>query len=122
MADHNELGKQGEEISVQYLMNHGYLILERNWRFSKAEVDIIATKGDVLIIVEVKTRSNIYFGNPEDFISSKKKKLLISAANEFITTRDLDFEVRFDILAVEISQNDTKIKHIEGAYCPHELI
>ena len=66
MAQHNELGKFGEQEAVNYLIQHGYTILERNWFFQKAEVDVIAKKEGVLAVVEVKTRSSLYFGNPQD--------------------------------------------------------
>ena len=79
MAAHNELGKAGEQLAFDYLISKGYQIKERNWRYQKAEVDIIAQKGGVLAIVEVKTRSTRFFGDPQDFINSKKIKLLTSA-------------------------------------------
>ena len=66
MAIHNELGKKGEQLAVDFLQKKGYTILDRNWRFKKAEVDIIAQKEQILAIVEVKTRSSNYFGNPQD--------------------------------------------------------
>ena len=74
MANHNELGKKGEEFAIDFLVKAGYKILEKNYRFQKAEVDIIALKGLVLAIVEVKTRSTDYFGNPQDFVNPKKIK------------------------------------------------
>lgn len=72
MAVHNELGKQGEALAVEYLRKEGYEILETNWVFQKAEVDIIALKGDVLAIVEVKTRSSLEYGLPQEFVKPKK--------------------------------------------------
>ena len=72
MAQHNELGKFGEEMAVEYLQKNGYEILETNWTFQKAEIDIIAQKENILAIVEVKTRSSIDFGLPQDFVKPKK--------------------------------------------------
>ena len=72
MAQHNELGKKGEQLAVDYLIKKGYDIVERNYRFDKAEVDIIASLKDTLAIVEVKTRSTIDFGNPQDFVNRNK--------------------------------------------------
>ena len=72
MADHNELGKLGEELAVDYLQKEGYDILDTNWTFQKAEIDIIAKKENILAIVEVKTRSSIDFGLPQDFVKPKK--------------------------------------------------
>ncbi|HIC33059.1 MAG TPA: DUF91 domain-containing protein, partial [Flavobacteriaceae bacterium] len=72
MASHNELGKKGEQLAVDFLIESGYDIIERNYRFNKAEVDIIAQKKDVLAIIEVKTRSTADFGNPQDFVKPKQ--------------------------------------------------
>jgi putative endonuclease len=74
MAKHNELGALGEALAVEFLQKNKYKIVERNWRFKKAEIDIIAQKNNVLAIVEVKTRSSNYFGNPQDFVNQKKIK------------------------------------------------
>lgn len=72
MAKHNELGKEGEKRAVQYLQDDGYEILDINWTFQKAEIDIIAQKDNYLVIVEVKTRSSLDFGDPQDFVNQKK--------------------------------------------------
>lgn len=116
MATHNELGEKGEQLAVDYLQQKGYKILERNWRFKKAEVDIIAQKNDFLIAVEVKTRTSNYFGNPQDFVNHKKIQLLVEAINEYVISNDLDVEVRFDIIAIIQNKNTTKIEHLEDAF------
>ncbi len=116
MATHNELGKKGEELAAEYLLKNGYQILEKNWFYKKAEVDIIALKGETLAVVEVKTRSSDYFGNPQDFVNQKKIRLLVEAINQYITTKDLDVEVRFDIIAILKNQYTFKIEHIEDAF------
>ena len=116
MAEHNELGKLGEELAVNYLQKNGYSILETNWIFQKAEIDIIAQKENVLAIVEVKTRSSIEFGLPQDFVKPKKIQLLVKAVNEYVISNDLDVEVRFDIIAISKEENDFKIEHIEDAF------
>ena len=72
MADHNELGKLGEQIAVDFLLENDYTILERNWRFQKAEIDVLAVKENILAVVEVKTRSTLDYGLPQDFVNSKK--------------------------------------------------
>ena len=76
MAEHNELGKLGEEMAVEFLRKDGYTILQTNWTFQKAEIDIIAQKGNALAIVEVKTRSSLEFGLPQDFVKPKKSSFL----------------------------------------------
>ncbi|WP_139957288.1 YraN family protein [Flavicella sediminum] len=116
MAIHNELGKEGEKIAVDYLVKKGYKILEKNWRYQKAEVDIIAAFENTLAIVEVKTRTNSYFGNPQDFINPKKIKLLVSAANEYVISKNLDVDVRFDIVAIITNKKVTEIEHLENAF------
>ncbi|RZK11097.1 MAG: YraN family protein [Flavobacterium sp.] len=116
MAQHNELGKLGEEMAVEFLEKAGYEILERNWVFQKAEVDIIAKIGETVAIVEVKTRSSIDFGLPQEFVKPKKIQLLVKAVNEYITTNDLDVEVRFDIIAIHKSGKEFVIEHLESAF------
>ena len=100
MAKHNILGEKGEQLAVDFLIKNGYAILERNYRFSKAEVDIIAQIQNTLAVVEVKTRSSIDFGNPQDFVKPKQIQRLVKAVNEYVTINGLDVEVRFDIIAI----------------------
>ena len=116
MADHNELGKQGEAAAVAYLRENGYEILEQNFVFQKAEIDIIARKKDWLIVVEVKTRSSIDFGSPEDFVNKKKIKLLVKAIDEYVQQSGLDLEIRFDIIAVVRENGNFNIEHLEDAF------
>jgi len=116
MAQHNELGKKGEQLAVNYLIKKGYKIRDKNWRYLKAEVDIIAEKDGILAVVEVKTRSTDYFGDPQDFVNPKKIKLLVTAINEYVISKDLDIEVRFDIIAIIKTKKETKIEHLEDAF------
>jgi putative endonuclease len=116
MADHNDLGKLGEELAVEFLQKNGYEILETNWTFQKAEVDIIAKKENILAIVEVKTRSSLDFGLPQDFVKPKKIQLLVKAINEYVISNDLDIEVRFDIIAVHKEGKSLVIEHLVDAF------
>ena len=116
MAEHNELGKLGEELAVDFLHKNGYDILETNWVFQKAEIDIIAQKENILAIVEVKTRSTVDFGLPQDFVKQKKIQLLVKAVNEYVISNDLDVEIRFDIIAIHKEGKNYKIEHIEDAF------
>lgn len=116
MAEHNQLGKKGEQLAVNFLEENGYAILERNFRFLKAEVDIIAQKEDVVCAVEVKTRSTSDFGNPQDFVKPKQIKNLVTAMDHYVTERDLDFEVRFDIVGIVKNKLGTRIEHLEDAF------
>lgn len=117
MASHNELGKIGEEIAAQYLLRSGYKILCRNFIFNKAEIDIIAQKEEhTVVMVEVKTRNSDYFGDPQSFVTPKKIKLLVKAANEYIISNELNAEVRFDIIAILKNQKVEKLEHFENAF------
>ncbi|AIJ36557.1 conserved hypothetical protein [Flavobacterium psychrophilum] len=116
MAEHNDLGKFGEDLSVEFLQKKGYSILETNWTFQKAEIDIIAQKENILVIVEVKTRSSIDFGSPQDFVKPAKIQLLVKAVNEYVISNDLDLEIRFDIIAVYKERKEFKIEHFEDAF------
>lgn len=116
MAQHNELGKLGEEMAVEFLQQNGYQILETNWVFQKAEIDIIAQKAEVLAIVEVKTRSSTAFGLPQDFVKPKKIQLLVKAVNAYVESHDLDLSVRFDIVAISKEANQFKIAHLQDAF------
>jgi putative endonuclease len=116
MAEHNDLGKFGEELALGFLQKNGYTIQETNWTFQKAEIDIIAQKNNTLAVVEVKTRSSIEFGLPQDFVKPKKVQLLVKAINEYIISNDLDLEARFDIIAIYKENNNYKIEHIEDAF------
>ena len=115
MAEHNDLGRKGEELAKQHLEAAGYEILDENWRFGKAEVDIIAYLDKTIIFVEVKTRTGNAFGEPEDFVDSAKQALLVSAADEFIELMDFDGEARFDIIAISNEGKKFKIEHLVDA-------
>ncbi|WP_026727128.1 YraN family protein [Flavobacterium denitrificans] len=120
MAEHNELGKLGEDLAVSYLEENGYEILERNFVIQKAEIDIIALKESILAIVEVKTRSSLDFGSPQDFVKQKKIQLLIKAVNAYINDREMDFNddlnIRFDIIAIHKTEETFAIEHLTDAF------
>ncbi|MBU2938258.1 YraN family protein [Lacinutrix sp. C3R15] len=116
MAQHNELGKKGEELAVDYLLQNGYEIMERNYRYQKAEVDIIAKQKETLAIIEVKTRSTINFGNPQDFLKPKQIQRIVNAVDQYVTTNKLDVEVRFDIIAIVKTGKKFEIEHLENAF------
>ncbi|MFD0990670.1 YraN family protein [Mariniflexile jejuense] len=116
MAQHNELGKKGEQKAVDFLLENGYEIIERNYRFDKAEVDIIAKKETILAIIEVKTRSSTDFGNPQDFVKPKQIQRLVKAVDEYVSVNELNVEVRFDIIAIVNLGKHYKIEHLENAF------
>ena len=100
MAAHNELGKWGEDIAATYLKKKGFEIIERDWKSGHHDLDIVAKDGNTLVIVEVKTRRNRLFGNPEEAIDYKKRKSLQSAINHYIKSHCTGQEVRFDIISI----------------------
>lgn len=120
MADHNELGKKGESIAFQYLRNKGYDIVRKNARYKKAEVDILAFHNNQLVVVEVKARTNEYYGRPEDFITKQKISLLADAANDYIEETDCQLEVRFDVISILFKEGEEyELEHIEDAFYPY---
>ena len=118
MAKHLELGKLGEELAVQLLIDKGYEIVERNWRSNHKEIDIIAKDGAVLVIVEVKTRKSDDYGEPDVAVTNRKQHLLISAANAYLYSHAIDANTRFDIISIVFNNEEPVISHIEDAFLP----
>lgn len=116
MAEHNKLGKKGEDLAVEYLQLKEYEILERNYRYQKAEVDIIAKRDHTLIAAEVKTRSTPEFGDPQEFVKPKQIQQLVKAMNHYVEENALEVEVRFDIVAIIQNKLGTRIEHIQDAF------
>lgn len=118
MAAHNELGTLGENIAAKRLASKGYEILERQWHCKHKEIDIIARKGNILAIVEVKTRSSEQFGNTSDFITDDKIKFLTSASEIYAKAIGFNGEIRFDVVTVYVLGDQYKVEHIENAFIP----
>lgn len=117
MADHNEFGKLAEEMAVKFLQDLKYKILVRNYRYLKAEIDIIAEYDNEIIVVEVKARGTDAFIEPQEAINKKKMKLLISAANDFSENYKRDLNTRFDVITIlPDNQNNLQITHIINAF------
>jgi putative endonuclease len=118
MAEHNEKGTKGEELAATFLKENGYTVLETNWRFKNLEADIIAVANGVMVVAEVKTRTTNFFGEPETFVNKQKQANLRRAANAYIQDKQLDLEVRFDIISVILGKNEeqVKINHIPDAF------
>ena len=115
MAAHNELGKWGEDLATAFLEKNGYEIIERDWKSGRRDIDIIA-KDDTgtIIFVEVKTRRNHAFGEPEDAIDYRKIQSLQQAINHYIKFRRLNSQVRFDIISiVGTIGSEPEINHIK---------
>lgn len=114
-----EIGKLGEDAAADYLIAHGYAILERNYRVNHLEVDIIAFKEGFLVFVEVKTRSADFLVAPQDAVNYHKQNLIINAVNGYIRKHKRTEEARLDVITV-LHKNGkvTNVTHIENAYYP----
>ena len=100
MAAHNELGKWGEVLAAEFVEKQGYEILERDWKSGHHDLDIIARDEDTLVIIEVKTRRNRLFGDPEEAIDYKKRLSLQSAINHYVKSHRIKIPVRFDVISI----------------------
>jgi len=118
MAEHNKLGEKGEELACRFLAEKDYIIVAVNWRSKHKEIDIVAMDKDILVFVEVKSRTENYWGNPEEFVTKKKQKLLISAAEAYIGENGYNGQSRFDIVSVLFEKDATLIEHIIEAFYP----
>lgn len=112
----NRLGRESEKRARKFLEAKGYKILETNWRHAKLEIDLIALQSETLVFIEVKFRKSDEYGEPELFVNRKKQNFIIRAANAYIELNNLQYESRFDIVA--LSQERNEILHLEGAYFP----
>jgi putative endonuclease len=119
MAKHIETGQKGEEIALSFLKNKNWEILETNWRYSRAEIDIIAKDLDTLVFVEVKTRSSDFFGTPDAFVDKKKELFMADAASVYMEKIGHDWEIRFDVISVLMNEKDRfQIQHFKDAFFP----
>jgi len=111
-------GNEGEELACTFLEMKGWIILDRNYHFEKAEVDIVAYDDKNIVFVEVKTRSGVYFGRPEDYVTPQKEKNIFKAAEAWLYERKMEGSpVRFDVVSVVQNGNDApEITHIEDAF------
>ncbi len=114
----HELGLLGESYARGFLQKNGYQILASNVRFKKGEVDIIARLKDLLVVVEVKTRNTAEIGEPWRAVTKKKQRQITQVANHYITEKQLDLDVRFDILSIVHNSYRTDIEHIVDAFYP----
>jgi putative endonuclease len=116
MAQHNLLGKSGEEYAIEYLIGKGYIILDTNWVSGKLELDIVASHDNVLVVVEVKTRRDAEYTYPEEAVTEKKIRNIVRATDAYLRTKDFDLDVRFDIISIVGKEPPYQIEHIEDAF------
>ena len=117
MAEHNDFGTLAEELATNFLVENGYKILQKNFRYQRAEIDIIAEFQNQIIVVEVKARGTDIFMAPEEAVTKTKIKLLVLAADQYLKQHNIRQEVRFDIITV-LPDNSGKleIKHLQDAF------
>lgn len=119
MAKHNILGQKGEDLARKYLISQGYEILAENWRFKRLEIDLIALQDNTVCFVEVKTRKNRLFGDPEDALTIQKQKNILLAAQEYIDAYKLDTNIRFDLITVVPASSSTpEVTHYPAVFQP----
>lgn len=118
MAEANILGNKGEDLAAGFLKKSGYKILERNWKWGKNEIDIIAEKDDRIVFIEVKTRSENPLMHPRTAITVEKQKSIIYAADGYIKRSRTDKEARFDLLFIVLQGEQPQFELIEDAFYP----
>ena len=119
MAEHNDLGKWGEDVALAYLLDQVYRLLDRNWHQGHRDLDLIMQQDDTLVIVEVRTRRNNLFMDPEQTVDALKMLSLSKAANAYIRLHRISLNIRFDIVAITgTPSSDFTINHIEDAFYP----
>lgn len=118
MAQHNDLGKEGEQKAINYLLRNGYVIRHHNWKSGRYELDIVARKDDELVVFEVKTRRNREYAHPTDAINDRKIRNIVAATDTYIRTFNIPFSIRFDIISIIYDGIKTEIEHIEDAFYP----
>ena len=121
MAEHNDLGKWGEDEAVLYLEDEGYTIVDRDWRLGRRDLDILAFSpdGNTLVVVEVKTRTGEDFLQPEEAVTRGKMRNLAIAANAYVKERQVDKELRFDVISIVGCNHQVKsLQHLKDAFNP----
>ncbi|WP_316832605.1 YraN family protein [Pedobacter aquatilis] len=121
MASHNDLGREGERVAKAYLEEKGYEILDENWVYGKSEIDLIAYKKSIMVFVEVKARTSVAFGQPEEFVQKAKQKQMDMASLKYIELMNHQHDIRFDIIAITFNKDNTyTLNHIEDAFWPED--
>jgi putative endonuclease len=111
-----EIGDFGEEYAVNYLRKKGFLILDRNIRFKKYEVDIVCKDGEQMVFVEVKTRNTAEIGQPWKAVTKTKQRQIIKCAHHYLVNKNIDVDSRFDIISIVHNSYGTFLEHIDDAF------
>lgn len=116
MTDNIKKGNEGENLAAAFLEKMGYQIVQRNYRYKHAEIDLIVTKDNWLIFVEVKTRSSLTFGYPEEFVDEKKINKILEGADQYVFETNWNGNVRYDIVSIKLGSGAPGIDHFEDAF------
>lgn len=116
MGYRQALGKEGEDRALTYLQGLGYEIQAVNWRCRSGELDIVACYKEQLIVVEVKTRTTLEYGTPQDAIDDRKIQSIIKVTQAYLAQSDCDYEVRFDIITLYKQGGTWDLEHLEDAF------
>ncbi len=118
MAQHNDRGREAEELASAHLTAKGFHILHRNWRYFQKEIDIVAEKGDEIIIIEVKSRFGTDRVSADELLSKAKQRFIVDAAEAYLIRYGIEKECRIDLIIITFSGEGEKVEHIEGAFIP----
>lgn len=122
MSEHNDIGRNGEDVASAFLVQIGYKIVARNWRFGPKEIDIIAIDGDTMVFVEVKTRSTLAFELPQEAVTPRKMRNLVEATDAYLQQHDIQLNSRFDIVSVLNGNPPKVIEHLIDAFQANDLL
>lgn len=116
MNHKTDIGKKGEDLASEFLIAKGYSVLERNWRYKRSEIDLITKKDELIVFVEVKTKTYVAYGNPEDAVDKRKAAKVVEGAEEYIHQIDWTGDIRFDIISIVLEKDEQRILHLEDAF------
>lgn len=114
--NNRQLGKYGEDKAVEYLQKKKYRIIQRNFRYARGEIDIIATYQQYIIFIEVKLRKNFKFGTPESSVDLRKQDKIKRTAEYFLLRYKDNKKIRFDVISIQIKNGRGKLKHFQNAF------
>lgn len=115
MSKNKEIGRKGESIAIDYLRKKGYSVIEHNYRYRRYEIDIIAMIDNVLVFIEVKSRSSLDFGHPDEAVDNLKIEHILRCAGHYIHHNQWDGDIRFDIISI-LFDREPVLEHIQDAF------
>ncbi|MDR1056082.1 MAG: YraN family protein [Prevotellaceae bacterium] len=121
MQNKDATGSKGERLARKFLQDNKFVISHMNWRFGHKELDIIATKNNMLHIIEVKTRTSAYWKEPKSAVVKRKQKNMIAAAEAYISRENINTETQFDVISIVINGNEHELEYIPNAFVPSEI-